>query len=268
MTLTTLIATFLVYSVAGVFAGLISGIMGIGGGIIVVPALLFIFQYNPAFPPELLMHMAAGSSLAIMLFTSQASIRAHHKLASIQWSLFNNLWPGIILGALSGAFLANQLPTHLLKIFFGLFLLFVVYKMLRSINFTKPHSTPARWINALVSYVIGLKSGLLGVGGGTLIIPYLNYCGVAMKTIAPISALCTLTVAIIGTMVFIFTGWSEPGLPAYSTGYIYWPAVLPVALFSSLFAPLGAKLTYVLPVKQLTYGFVTLLFFTALGLLF
>lgn len=256
-----------IYALTGIFAGLISGVMGIGGGIIVVPALLLIFQHNPDFPPNLLMHMAAGTSLAVMLFTSLSTIRAHYKLGGVQWTIFNRLWPGIVFGTIAGALLADQLPTYWLKILFGLFLLLVAFKMLSGIHVTHPHRLPPRWLNGLVSFLIGCKSGLLGVGGGTLIIPYLSYCGVEMKKIAPVSALCTMTVAIIGTITFMITGLHESGLPAYSTGFIYWPAVILLAVFSSILAPLGARLTYILPLHQLKYAFIVILFFTAIELL-
>lgn len=269
MSLTELLASSSTYVLAGIFAGLLSGLMGIGGGIVVVPALLSIFHRHPDFPQNLSMQMAAGTSLAVMLFTSQSSIRAHYKQGGILWDVYNRLWPGIILGTICGALLAYRLPTYWLKILFGFFLLFVAIKILFDMKKiqTKPQSFPRNWINRLVSFLIGCKSGLLGVGGGVLIIPYLNYCGVEMKKIAPISALSTMTVAGIGTIVFIITGLKEIGLPVYTTGFVYWPAVLCVAIPSSFFAPLGAKLTYSLPIKQLKYCFVVVLMATAINLL-
>lgn len=267
MILSEIVANGSIYALAGAFAGLMSGIMGIGGGIIVVPALLFIFQHHSAFPPEYTMHFAAGTSLAVMLFTSQSSVRAHFKRSDILWDVYNRLWPGIVLGSITGALLADQMPTHWLQILFGLFLLLVAIKMLSDIHVTRPHQFPRPWINRLISFLIGCKSGLLGVGGGTVIIPYLSYCGVEMKKIAPVSALCTMTVAVLGTITFIITGSNEAGLPAYTTGYVYWPAVLFVAIPSSFFAPIGANLTYTMPVKQLKYAFIVILFMTALDLL-
>ncbi|WP_019215826.1 sulfite exporter TauE/SafE family protein [Legionella tunisiensis] len=267
MILSEIAANGSIYALAGAFAGLMSGIMGIGGGIIVVPSLLFIFQHNPAFPSNLTMHIAAGTSLAIMLFTSQSSVRAHYRQGGILWSIYNRLWPGIVIGAVSGAILADQLPTHWLQILFGLFLLFVAFKMLSGMHIVRPQQFPRPWINNLISFLIGCKSGLLGVGGGTVIIPYLSYCGVEMPKITPVSALCTLTVAVLGTITFILTGLNEIGLPPYTTGYVYWPAVLCVAIPSSIFAPIGAKLTYILPIEQLKYGFIVILFLTAIDLL-
>ena len=130
MTLTELLASGSVYVLTGIMAGLISGLMGVGGGIIVVPALIFIFNEQTKIPPNLIMQMAAGTSLAVMLFTSQSSIRAHYKQNGILWDVYNRLWPGIILGTISGAFLADKLPTYWIKTLFALFLLLVAGKIL------------------------------------------------------------------------------------------------------------------------------------------
>ncbi|NSL19414.1 sulfite exporter TauE/SafE family protein [Tatlockia micdadei] len=257
------------YILAGIAAGLVSGIMGIGGGIVVVPALAFIFNHKANFPQELVMQMAAATSLAVMLFTSQSSIRTHYKQSGILWSVYQRLWPGIVVGAISGALLSHQLSTFWLRMLFGFFLLFVSIKMLADMSKKeiKPYHFPPTWVNWLINFFIGCIAGLLGVGGGALTVPYLSYCNLEIIKIAPISALSTLTVAAVGTVVFIITGANEPGLPAYSTGFVYWPAVLCIAIPSSFFAPLGAKLTYVVPVKQLKYGFIALLIVTAIDLL-
>jgi uncharacterized membrane protein YfcA len=256
------------YALTGAFAGLMSGILGIGGGMIVVPALVYIFHQTNLIPSDIEMHVAAGSSLAIMIFTAMASVRAHHRQSEILWHIYNLLWPGIIAGTICGGILADLLPTHLLKILFGIFLLIISFKMLSNINVSHPHHFPGLWINRVVSYLIGLKSGLLGIGGGALILPYLSYCGVDIKKIPAISALCTLTVAMIGTITFVITGSNESGLPEYCTGYVYWPAVVWVAIPSVIFAPFGAHLTYTLPVKHLKYGFIAILFVVAIDLLF
>ena len=257
-----------IYAAIGIFAGLMAGILGIGGGIIVVPGLVLIFQLNHVIPENIIMHVAAGTSLAVMIFTSLASLQAHYKLGEILWSTFHKLWPGIIFGTICGAVLAEFIPTEWLKIIFALFLLSVAVKMLMDVHVTHTHHFPKNWINSLVSYAIGLKSGLLGVGGGVLIIPYLTYCGVEVRKIAAVSNLCTLTVALVGTTVFIITGLHETATIEYASGYIYWPAVLLVAIPSALIAPLGAKLNYILPVQQLKYGFVVILTLTALKMLF
>lgn len=258
----------IIYSVIGVVAGLMAGILGIGGGIIVVPGLLFVFQYNELISADLSMHVAAGTSLAVMIFTSIAALIAHHKLGEILWPTFNKLWPGIVAGVITGAILADFIPTYWLKIVFALFLFFVAYKMLAKIHVIHAEHVPGKWINGLVSYLIGVKSGLLGVGGGILIIPYLTYCGITPRKMAPVSNLCTLTVGVVGSMAVMCTGLNEMAQVPYATGYVYWPAVLLVAVPSSIIAPFGAKLNYIISVRQSKYGFVVILILTALKMLF
>lgn len=257
-----------VYAFIGAFAGIMAGVLGIGGGVIVVPGLVFVFQHNHIIPDDIGMHVAAGTSLAVMIVTSQSSLRAHLKLGDVLWTIFNKLWPGIVLGTIAGALIAYVMPTYWLKIIFAVFLFLVAFKMITDLHVTHPERFPSTWINRLVSFLIGLKSGMLGVGGGVLIIPYLTYCGIAVRKIAAVSNLCTLTVAIVGTIVFMITGQKEMSSVPYSTGYVYWPAVLWVAIPSSLIAPLGAKLNYMIPVKQLKYGFIVILIITATKMLF
>ncbi|MDP1604983.1 MAG: sulfite exporter TauE/SafE family protein [Legionella sp.] len=255
------------YALAGVFAGLMSGLMGLGGGLIVVPALLIIFRHNPAIAPQISMQLAAGTSLAIMMFTSQAAIRAHYRLGDVLWTVYRRLAGGIIIGTIMGCVMAAYLPTSWLRWILIIVLLIVAIKMLMDVNTILPVRFPPAWVNALISWIIGFKSGLLGLGGGILIIPYLTYCGVEMRKIAAVSALCTMTVAIIGTITVMITGANEAGLPPYSTGYVYWVAVVFVSIPSALMAPLGARLTYVLPFKYLRYGFILFLLMTIISLL-
>lgn len=268
MILSDLLLYSAVYISIGAFAGLMSGILGIGGGVVVVPGLVFVFQHGQFIPGDITMHVAAGSSLAVMIITSQASLRAHIKLGEVLWDIYNKLWPGIVIGTIFGALIATLIPTYWLKIIFAVFLLSIAVKMLMDLQVTHPSRFPANWVNRLVSFFIGLKSGLLGVGGGVLVIPYLTYCGVDVRKIAAVSNLCTLTVAVVGTVVFMLTGQHDMSSIAYSTGYVYWPAVLGVAIPSSIIAPLGAKLNYIVPVQQLKYGFIVILIVTAMKMLF
>lgn len=255
----------LLYGLAGAFAGLMSGILGIGGGVVVVPALLFIFELSGVIPESLAMHMAAGSSLAIIVFTSFAAVRAHYRIEPILWWVYQRLWLGIVIGTTCGVVIASHLSMQILRNLFGVFLLLVAYKMATSKDRGHRGHFPSPWVNRFVTLFIGLCSGLLGVGGGIMIIPYLTYCGIDPRRIAPISSLCTMTVAWIGTITFMFSA-HEVTLPQYATGYVYWPAVLCAAITSVLFAPMGAKLSYILPLKVLRYVFVVILLLTAIGL--
>jgi uncharacterized membrane protein YfcA len=257
----------LIYIVTGAAAGLIAGILGIGGGMVIVPALLYIFQNTQDVPSALQMHVAAGSSLAIMIFTAQASVRAHLRKGGILWNAYYQLQYGLIVGAIMGAALADRLPTQWLKMLLSIFLLCIVAEMLFHPDVPHRDSFPKAWVNRFVSFAIGFKSGLLGIGGGALIIPYLTYCGVERRQTVGVSAMCTFTIGFIGMIAFMVTGSNEPGLPAWSTGYVYWPAVFGVAIPSMIFAPMGAHLTYRLPVGYLKYGFMVVLTVAAVSLL-
>lgn len=256
-----------VYALTGAFAGLMAGLLGIGGGMVVVPALAFIFQHHHLVPETMTMHFAAGTSLMVMVVTSQSAVRAHYRLGEILWPIFNRLWPGLVVGTILGALIADQIPSYGLRIIFGLFLLYVSYKMFMGRHRIHSRQFPKPWINNLVSCVIGFKSGLLGIGGGALTVPYLTYCGINIRKITPISSLCTMTVAIIGSFAFMITGSNEIGIPAYASGYVYWPAAIWVAIPSAMFAPIGARLTYSLPVNKLKNGFIVFLLLTAIDML-
>jgi uncharacterized membrane protein YfcA len=245
-----------------------AGALGIGGGIVVVPALLFLFNQMQAVPLASTMHMAAASSLAVMVVTSLSAIYAHSRKAPLAWHVYYKLAPGVILGAIAGALLSMHVPKAGLEILLGIFLLFVAVKMLGEGEVEPKRSFPAAWVHAFVSFVIGIKSGLLGIGGGALIVPYLTYCGVNMRQIPAISALCTLSVGFFGSLQWYLLSRSIEGLPAYSSGFIYWPAVVCVAIFSVLSAALGAKLTYLLPTRILRYLFVVVVVIVAIHLLY
>lgn len=256
------------YMGTGIFAGLMAGALGIGGGIIVVPVLLLIFSQDPTINPAIAYHLAIGSSLATMVFTALASVIAHGRLNNIQWPLYRHLAGGIIIGTILGVNLADVIPTFWLKSGLAFFLIIMALKMLfEKPMLLKPSRFPPLWVSRFISVLIGLKSGLLGIGGGALVIPYLHYCGVELRKITPISALCTLTVSFIGTILLIIIGRHAQGLPPYATGYVYWIAVLCIALPSSIFAHLGFKLNQILPADFLTYSFVCMLLITAFNLL-
>lgn len=253
---------------SGAFVGLLSGALGIGGGVIIVPILLLIFHNTPLFPPELNIHLSIGTSLAIMIFTSQASLRAHFKHGQVLIHIYQRLAFGLGLGILTGGIAAFFIPSEGLKILLVVFLLSVALKMIFDTEAPRPQQFPNAFLNALVCFTVGLFSGLLGIGGSLLLLPYLTYCGIETRKITGILALCTMTVSIIGTVVYIITGlFASAPLPAWSTGYIYWPAVVLMAIPGIVTAPIGARLSYVLPVKQLRYAFIVLLIITAINLL-
>lgn len=253
---------------AGGLVGFISGLLGIGGGIIVVPILLMYFEHIANFPTSQAMTYAVASSLAVMVFTSLTAVFAHLKLKGIDWFAYRKLFLGLLLGVLCGSSLAKQIPTHFLEGLFAVFLLFIAYRIGRQTQKQQPQGFPRAAVNFFASSGIGLASGLLGIGGGTLIIPYLSHCGIEVRRISAVSALCTLTVAVLGSAIFLLK--QNPMTPVFlgASGYVYWPAVWGIAIPSMLFAPVGAHLMYRLPVARLRQVFVVVLLITALHLMY
>jgi len=268
MAWSSLYFSVITYLFIGSLAGLMAGILGLGGGLVVVPGLLYVFTKNAAISSGIAMHLAAGTSLAIMIFTSAAAVRAHHVQGDILWKIYRQFLPGLILGALLGAIIAGCLPSEWLQRICGVFFLFIAWRLLINIHGEHKGKKHQPWLNRLVGVGVGTFSGMLGVGGGTMVIPYLLHSGLSIRQAAPIAGLCSLTVAFTGALVFMAAGWHDPEQPAWSTGYIYWPAVLWVVIPAYLFTPVGVRLTYVLPSRHLKMIFIILVSITAVAMLF
>ena len=251
----------------GIIVGIIAGLLGLGGGAIVVPALLWVFQTNSHIPTIHMMHIAIGTSLATIVITSISSIIAHHQHQAILWPVAKQLTPGILLGALLGVIVANSLSYIYLRTIFSIFLLVVATQMI--LNFSpKTHRNLPKWPGmTLVGILIGKLSALVGVGGGSLTVPFLVWCQVPIRNAVATSATCGLPIAVSGTIGFVIVGWNVEGLPAWSLGYIYLPALVGITGTSLLFAPVGAKLAHTLPVKLLKKIFAVFLLLVAFKLI-
>lgn len=261
------------YALLGAFAGVMAGLLGVGGGLIIVPVLVFLWQPEFSGGTQLggsqIVQLAIGTSLAVIVFTSLSSIRAHHLRRSVLWPVVWRLTPGILLGAWLGAALASVMPQNALKITFGLFELLVAAQM--SFSLSRPSQSfqqalpgflDKRMGMGLVGGVIGAVSALVGIGGGTLTVPFLNACKVRMQQAVGTSAACGLPIAVGGALSYIILGWGHEALPTASVGYVYGPALLGIAVTSVLFAPLGARLAHRLPtatLKKIFAGFLALL---------
>ncbi len=242
--------TLSLYLLLGAFAGTLAGLLGVGGGLVMVPVLVFIFQ-GQVMPSAVIMHMALGTSLAIIMLTSLSSIRAHHQRGAVLWSLCGRLTPGIVLGALSGAVVADMLSDEVLKPVFGIFELLVALQMWLGVRSSLQRNLPDWPGISVAGWVIGSVSAIVGIGGGTLTVPFLTWCRIGIHNAVATSAACGFPIAVAGTLGFIATGWNEAGLPAMSSGYVYWPAFAAVGVASMLFAPLGARLAHALPADKL-----------------
>lgn len=251
------------YLMLGAFAGVSAGLLGIGGGLIIVPALLVIWQQSGIDSPWL-MQMAIATSLASVVFTAISSVWAHHRRGAVQWPLFRHLTPGIVLGAGLGALQVTWLPGGWLKSAFGVFELLVALQMAFHWRPRPQRGLPNRFAMGIAGGLIGWVSALLGIGGGTLTVPFLSACNVPMQKAVATSAACGLPIAVAGSVAYVFAGWTTQGLPAAALGFVYVPALLAVVSASVLFAPLGARLAHRLSVLALKRVFA--LFLALLGL--
>ena len=254
------------FAVLGLTAGLLSGLFGIGGGMVIVPGLFYLFHLLDI-PHEWLMHMAAGSSMCIMVFTSSSSVWSHHLKGGVQWRIFLRIIPAIAVGVVVGKLVAGHLDTEILELIFGLFLLFVSLKILLD-WLPKPENPgkPKHWLTNLVGTILGLKSGVLGIGGGAISVPFLLYSGLPMSQASGTSASFTLPIAIVGTLSCLVLKTRAELIPL-STGTIYWPAVALVAPFTMMGAPLGARLCHQLSSSNLKRWFAAFLLFLSVRLL-
>ncbi len=258
--------SFLLYPLAGALVGVIAGLFGVGGGLVIVPLLVFIF-HSQGMAPALMMHLAIGTSLATIMVTSLSSVRAHHRHGAVLWPVFRRLAPGIVAGTLLGAYIVDQLPNTTLRIIFGVFALLVAAQMGFGVK-AAPHRRLPGWAGmSIAGAIIGKVSAIIGIGGGTLTVPFLAWCNVGMRQAVATSAACGLPIAVAGTIGFVIAGWNAAPLPAWSTGYIYWPAFAGIAAASAVFAPLGAKLAHTLPAEKLKRYFALLLAFLGVGML-
>lgn len=235
--------TFTLYISVGVISGFIAGLLGVGGGIVIVPALLFTFSFLQ-FPPDFIMHMAIATSLACIIPTAISSARTHHHHKAILWPVMHFFIPMIVIGAIIGAFLASKLDGDFLKRIFAFFTFLVSLQMIFRIT---PHKSTSKLGPAKLTtsgVLIAVISSLLGIGGGTLIVPLLVWNGVDIKKAVGTSALCGIPIAIAGSVSYVITGMSEAYMPAGSFGFIYLPALLGILPTSIIFAQIGARMTH------------------------
>lgn len=248
---------------AGAFAGLLAGLLGVGGGIVIVPALYHIFSYLEV-ADEVRMHLAVGTSLAIIIPTSIRSVMAHHARGSFDRGLFDQWVPGIIIGVLAGTWLANLAEFHMLTMIFATVALIVaLYMALGSPHWKLADGLPANPGNSLIATVVGGISAMMGIGGGTLSVPILNLCGIAIHRSVGTAAGFGLVIAIPGTLGFIAGGWGIPQLPDFSVGYVNWLGFLLIAPATLLTVPLGAKLAHSLSQTGLRRAFALFLGLTS-----
>lgn len=234
----------------GALAGTTAGLLGIGGGIIIVPVLAMVFQQQGV-DISVLMHTSIGTSLATIVITSLSSTRAHHKHGAVQWQVFRVITPGIIIGGLLGSVIARIIDGGLLRTLFIGFMFIVAFQFARGFA-TRPHRKLPGAVGMLGSgTVIGTVSSMMGIGGGSMSVPFLTWCNMSVRNAVATSAAIGIPIAVAGATGYILNGWNAPMRPSWSLGFVNVPAFLGIVVASTLFAPIGARLAHKIPEKTL-----------------
>ncbi len=248
------------YIIAGFLTGLLSGLIGIGGGVVMVPALVAIFSWQ-GLAPDHLMQIATGTSLAAMIMTTGTTTWANHKQGSVDWRIFRLMIPGTVIGAVIGVFIAKQIETQLLQKIFGGFAILLALRILWGAN-GKAAEQPKTNHPILVIFIglmTGILSGLLGLGGGVILIPVLLWFGLAMRQSSATSAACAFPTSISGAIMAVVAGWHITTTSEHYLGFVYWPTAIILGIASVVGAPLGVKLANSLPVHIIKRIFAVIL---------
>lgn len=251
---------WLIYLLTGAFVGFFAGLLGIGGGLIMVPVLITVFTAQD-FPADRIIHMALGTTMATIIFTSIASLRTHHQHGAVDWPIVKNVTPGIFLGTLGGATLAGSMTGQLLSIIFVIFIFYAATQILLQFRPSPMFQLPGRIGLLLAGAVIGALSSLVAIGGGLLSVPFLTLCKIKLQRAIGTAAAIGFPIALAGTIGYVANGLMQSEtLPNDSLGYIYLPALIWLVSASMLTAPLGARLTHSTKTAILRTIFVVLLY--------
>lgn len=248
------------YLCLGAVVGFFAGLLGIGGGLIMVPVLSFIFNAQD-FPSDRILHLALGTSMAAIIFTSISSLRTHHIYGAVNWNIVKYITPGIIFGTLCGATLVNSLSSRFLSITIVIFIYYAATQILIN-NTPKPsRQLPGKVGMLTVGCLIGGVSSLVAIGGGLLTVPFLSACNVRLQHAIGTAAAVGFPIAIAGTIGYIANGALQPQLlPEYSLGYVYLPALGGIVIVSAITSSIGAKFTHIIQTATLRKVFVMLLY--------
>lgn len=256
------LSVFLICMLLGTLVGFLAGLLGIGGGLVIVPVLIMLLP-TMGIHADIVMPIALASSLASIVVTASSAAFNHHKSGNIPWEMARKLMAFVAVGAVIGANLADLLPTSALTAIFATFVISLATYMLFSIRQTVHRDLPSDNVLKAVAGGTGTIASLMGISGGALLIPFLTYCGVNLLHAIGVSTACGMIVSLFGTMAFMIAGLGNPNLPEWSLGYIYWPAVLGIASTSTILARYGVKLANKLPVKTIKKVFAAFLILVA-----
>lgn len=259
----------LIFLVTGAGAGVLAGLFGVGGGLIMVPALAFVLPHQDV-PAAVYMQVAIGTSLAVISATSISSTLAHHRRGGVDWAVFARFAPGLAAGAVAGAFVADILSGDALQRIVGIGALLVGLQM--ALKREQPSTLAPRTVPATpellgIGGVIGLLSAIVGIGGGSLTVPYLSFRGLTMQRAVGTAAASGVPIAWAGATGFALAGWDAAGVPAPHLGYVSLSAFAALAVASVSCAPMGARLAHAISPKTLRRAFAVLLAVVGLRML-
>jgi len=243
----------------GAIVGFLAGLLGLGGGLTMVPLLTLIFT-RQGFAPEHVVHMAVATATATILFTAIASTREHQRHGAIRWSVVAGLAPGIIVGSLIGPQLVGGMSTALLAAVIGVFVALAATNIMADRKPKPARELPGKGGLFAVGGGIGLISSMVGAGGAFLSVPFMTACNVKIRNAVATSAALGLPVAAAATLGFVYAGLGQPGMPPNSIGYVYVPALLAIVAASVISAPIGARAAHRWPVKALKRVFAVMLY--------
>ena len=248
----------LLYLLLGAAAGVLAGLFGVGGGIIIVPVLVFSFAAQGV-DAAVLTHLAVGTSLATIVFTSINSVLEHHRKGAVRWPIFIWMTLGILLGAALGSVTAAAIQGPMLQRIIGVFAIVIAVQMALELKPKASSTVPGKLGLTAAGGVIGWASAIFGIGGGSLTVPFLTWRSVPMQQAVATSAACGLPIAAASALSFMVIGWGEPQLPPWSVGFVYLPAMAGIAITSMFFARFGARLAHKLSPRLLKRLFALLL---------
>ena len=261
-----LAAWLIAYFATGAIVGFLAGLLGIGGGMTLVPVLAAMYSAQQ-FAPEHTVHLALGTGMASVMFTSSASVRAHHRLGGVDWTLVRRMGPGMVAGTLLATAVSGWVPQRALALAFAAIVYAGATQILLGRKPSAGRALPATPALVAFGLLIGVVCGLVSAGGAFITVPFMLLCGVAMTSAIGTGAALGVPVAIVGTIGFVFSGWSIPELPPWSLGFVYLPALLGIVAGSVLTAPMGARAAHRLPVITLRRIFAALLYVLATKML-
>lgn len=253
---------FAAFAAAGALVGLLSGLLGIGGGMTLVPILAALFDAE-ALSRDHGVHLALGTAMASAVLTASASVRAHHVRGAVDWRIATHLAPGMVAGSMLSSVSSGWVNQRHLALAFALIVYGGATQMLRGRRAAASVSLPGRGATVTIGVAIGVVCGLVSAGGTFLTVPWMLHCGVPMLTAIGTGAAIAVPVVLVGTIGYVVTGWHAPDLPPYSFGFVYLPALLALVLASGPTATLGARLAHRLPVAVLKRIFAVLLYLLA-----